>query len=69
MLPSKRLDYSPIIDRPPLKLPGGARVVVWPIINVEVWDIHRPMPRQVLPCSCASAMTARRMSLPLMPEA
>ena len=49
MLPSKRLDYSPIIDRPPLKLPGGARVVVWPIINVEVWDIHRPMPRQVLP--------------------
>ena len=49
MLPAKRLDYSAIIDRPPLKLPGGARVVVWPIINVEVWDIHRPMPRQVLP--------------------
>jgi peptidoglycan/xylan/chitin deacetylase (PgdA/CDA1 family) len=49
MLPSQRLDYSPIIDRPPLKLPGGAHVVVWPIINVEVWDIHRPMPRQVLP--------------------
>ena len=49
MLPSKRLDYSAIIDRPPLQLPGGARVVVWPVINVEVWDIHRPMPRQVLP--------------------
>jgi allantoinase len=49
MLPSKRLDYSPIIDRPPLKLPGGARVVVWPVVNVEVWDIKRPMPRQVLP--------------------
>ena len=49
MIPSKRLDYSPIIDRPPLKLPGGARLVVWPVINVEVWDINRPMPRQVLP--------------------
>lgn len=49
MQPSKRLEYSPIIDRPPLKLPGGARLVVWPVINVEVWDIGRPMPRQVLP--------------------
>ena len=49
MLPTSRIDYSAIVDRPPLKLPGGARVVVWPIVNVEVWDIHRPMPRQVLP--------------------
>lgn len=49
MIPSKRLEYSAIIDRPPLKLPGGARLVVWPVINVEVWDINRPMPRQVLP--------------------
>jgi peptidoglycan/xylan/chitin deacetylase (PgdA/CDA1 family) len=22
---------------------------VWPVVNVEVWDIGRPMPRQVLP--------------------
>lgn len=49
MIPSKRLPYVPIIDRPPLKLPGGARMVVWPVVNVEVWDIKRPMPRQVLP--------------------
>lgn len=49
MLPANRLDYSAIVDRPPLKLPGGARVVIWPVINVEVWDIRRPMPRQVLP--------------------
>ena len=49
MLPAERLEYSPMISRPPRKLPGGARVVVWPIINVEVWDIARPMPRQVLP--------------------
>jgi peptidoglycan/xylan/chitin deacetylase (PgdA/CDA1 family) len=49
MNPSQRLQYSPIIDRPPLKLPDGARVIVWPIVNAEVWDISRAMPRQVLP--------------------
>jgi peptidoglycan/xylan/chitin deacetylase (PgdA/CDA1 family) len=49
MIPTERLPYSAIVDRPPLKLPGGARMVVWPIVNVEVWDINRPMPRQVLP--------------------
>ena len=49
MIPAKRLRYSAIIDRPPLMLPDKARVVVWPVVNVEVWDIGRPMPRQVLP--------------------
>ena len=49
MIPAKRLRYSAIVDRPPLKLPDGARVIVWPVVNVEVWDIGRPMPRQVLP--------------------
>ncbi len=49
MIPAKRLRYSAIVDRPPLSLPGGARVIVWPVVNVEVWDIGRPMPRQALP--------------------
>lgn len=49
MIPAKRLRYSAIVDRPPLRLPEKARVVVWPVVNVEVWDIGRPMPRQVLP--------------------
>jgi allantoinase len=49
MLPRERCDYSAIVDRPPLALPGGARLVVWTIVNYEVWDIARPMPRQVLP--------------------
>ncbi len=47
--PRQRLPYSAIVDRPPLALPRGVRVVVWPIVNVEVWDIGRPMPRQALP--------------------
>jgi allantoinase len=49
MIPRERVPYSAIVDRPPLKLPGGARIVVWPIVNLEVWDIARPMARQVLP--------------------
>jgi allantoinase len=48
MIPRERVEYSAIIDRPPLKLPGGARVVVWSIVNLEVWEIARPMPRQAL---------------------
>src|ERR1700716_235573 len=47
--PEQPLPYSAIIDRKPLKLPRGVRLVVWPIVNVEVWDIERPMPRQALP--------------------
>ncbi len=31
-----------------MKLPGGARIIVWTIVNREVWDIARPMARQVL---------------------
>jgi allantoinase len=47
--PEQRLPYSAIVDRPLLKLPRGVRLVVWPIVNVEVWDIGRAMPRQALP--------------------
>jgi allantoinase len=48
MLPSERIAYSAISERPPLKLPGGARMAVWVIINVEEWDATQPMPRTVL---------------------
>ena len=44
-----RAEYSPIFHREPLKLPGNARIAVWPIINVEEWDINQPMARTVLP--------------------
>ena len=48
MKPLERISYSPITKRPPLKLPGGARMVVWTIVNVEEWDIDQAMPRTVL---------------------
>ncbi len=47
--PRERVPYSAIVDRAPLKLPGGARMVVWSVVNVEDWGIERPMPRTVLP--------------------
>lgn len=48
--PRERTPYSAIVDRPPLPpLPGGARVAFWTIVNLEVWDISRPMARQVIP--------------------
>ncbi len=49
MEPRERIEYSAIVDRDPLKLPDGARLVVWPIVNVENWEIQNPMARTVLP--------------------
>jgi allantoinase len=49
MLPRERLPFSPITDRPPLLLPDGARLVLWPVLALEEWDIARPMARMVIP--------------------
>jgi allantoinase len=48
MSPRQRVPFSAIVDRPVLKLPNDGRIIVWTIVNLEVWDITRPMPRQVL---------------------
>ncbi|MET9659253.1 polysaccharide deacetylase family protein [Streptomyces sp. NPDC006510] len=46
--PSERIDYDPIEGRRALQLPGGARVAVWLIVNIEEWSDSEPMPRTVL---------------------
>ena len=56
MQPRERARYSAIVDRPPLRLPGNARVVVWTIVNLEVWDIGKPMARQVLPAPTGAVL-------------
>jgi allantoinase len=48
MRPDERLEYSAIIDRPVPTLPDGARMIVWTIVNVEVWDSTKPQPRTVI---------------------
>jgi peptidoglycan/xylan/chitin deacetylase (PgdA/CDA1 family) len=49
MLPTDRITYSPISDRPRVELPDGARMVVWVIVNIEEWSPLETMPRTVLP--------------------
>src|SRR5438093_12143197 len=49
MIPKGRLAVSPIEGRPPLRLPDGLRMVVWPVIALEDWDVARPMARTVIP--------------------
>ncbi len=46
-LPRERLAYSSPFTRPPLKLPGNGRMIVWTVVNVEEWEITRPMARQL----------------------
>src|SRR5437764_6681008 len=45
---SDRIPYQASVDRPKLKLPGGKKVAVWVILNVEEWRIENAMPRTVL---------------------
>ncbi len=44
-----RVSYQPIHQRPALRLPGGARVAVRTIVNVENWSPAGAMPRAILP--------------------
>ena len=48
MHPRDRLAYSPIDHRPKLKLPDGLRLIVWPVLALEDWDISRPTARMVI---------------------
>jgi len=48
MQPHERLAFSPIATRPPLKLPDGLRLILWPLMSIEQWDISRPMARMVI---------------------
>ncbi|MCZ0733204.1 polysaccharide deacetylase family protein [Phreatobacter sp. AB_2022a] len=48
MLPTERIAYSAIADRPALALPDNARLAVWVIVNIEEWNAREPMPRTVL---------------------
>ena len=43
-----RIPYQAQVDRPRLKLPGGKKLAVWVILNVEEWRIESAMPRTVL---------------------
>ena len=48
MHPRERLPYSAIESRRPLRLPDGLRLLVWPVLALEEWDMARPMARMVI---------------------
>jgi peptidoglycan/xylan/chitin deacetylase (PgdA/CDA1 family) len=48
MHPRERLAFSPIEKRPPLRFPEGIRLVVWPVLSLEDWDLSRAMARVVI---------------------
>src|ERR1700723_4486999 len=56
MTPHERSPYSAIVDRPPLKLPGGGKVIIRKIVKLEVWDVSRPMPRTAMPAPSGQTM-------------
>ncbi len=51
-----RVDYSPIIERPPIRWPNGARVALWIAPNIEHYEylpdfdgVRTPWPRVPIP--------------------
>src|SRR6202521_5824775 len=44
--PRDRFAYSSPFTRRPLRLPKG-RMIVWTVVNIEEWEITRPMARQL----------------------
>ena len=56
---SDRIPYQAQVDRPKLRLPGGKKLAVWVILNVEEWRIENAMPRTVL---------SPPMGQPLLPD-
>ena len=48
-LPGHSLRGRVVADAPRFRLPHGARLAVWTIVNVENWEPTSPMPRTVLP--------------------
>ncbi len=49
MHPRQRIEYSTPFRRAPLKTNDGTRLIIWPVVNVEEWEIERPMPRHASP--------------------
>ena len=49
MHPRQRFEYSSPFKRPPLQTSDGTRLIIWPVVNIEEWEIERPMPRHASP--------------------
>ena len=59
MIRRDRLNYNPTIERKKLFLNNTPKLIVWVIVNIEVWDPNHPQPRNVLPPP---------MNVPMLPD-
>ena len=55
-IPRERAPFVPIVDRPVMKVPNNGRIIIWSVVNLEVWDISRPMARQMVPAPSGQAL-------------
>src|SRR3954470_7863738 len=46
---NERVQYSSVVNRPRLAPSDDMRLIAWPIVVLETWDIARAMPRQIVP--------------------
>jgi allantoinase len=44
--PEDRFDFSAISQRPAWQLPEGKRIAIYPVVNIEEWNIDLPVPRE-----------------------
>ena len=54
-----RLYHQPIINRPKLLLKNNKKIILWVIVNLEVWDPDIAQPRNILPPP---------MNVPMLPD-
>ena len=54
-----RLYHQPFINRPKLVLKNNKKIILWVIVNLEVWDPDLPQPRNILPPP---------MGVPMLPD-
>ena len=59
MIRRERLNYNPTIERKKLLIDKTTKLIVWVIVNIEVWDPTTPQPRNVLPPP---------MNIPMLPD-
>jgi hypothetical protein len=56
MRPEDRFEFSALPQRPRRELPDGKRMAVYCVVNVEEWDIEKPVAREYV-SSPAGVMT------------
>ena len=54
-----RLNHQPFIKRPKLVLKNNKKIILWVIVNLEVWDPDLAQPRNILPPP---------MNVPMLPD-